>query len=322
MPKRLLLFPVFIFLTAGSAFAAELEISSLNINARSLGVGASSEAWDDFSSSGNPAALGCFKPDPPLQVGSNSTAAQARDLNLHLSQARLRYDTYAYQIVYTGPLPWGWLGLHFDQLITQNQTYQRLLFNPDGTPVIDPLTNQQALELKYDTRVDSLWGLAWGAPIGEGISAGIEAQAIYLHVGEDHAWGWDGAAGARWQALPNLAVAVSARQVSGGWHAWRKPYAEEAGRPLMSLGCAWQLKTLPLVIGAELSRRLASGEKTRGRLGAEYSVYGPLTLRAGWDADHANLGAGFRWEFISMDYAAILGGALYDANRITVKVEF
>lgn len=321
MPKRLLVL-VLLAAIAPSAYSSDLEISSLNINACSLGAGAASEAWEDYPSSGNPAALGLPKPAPSVHAESNSPIAQNRDFSLLLSQARLRYDSYAYQILFLSPMPLGALGLRFDQLITQNQTYQRLLFNPDGTPVIDPLTNQQAWELKYDTRVDSVWGLAWGAPLGGGLSAGLEAQAIYLHVGEDFAWGWDGTAGVRCQVLPELAVAASARQMSGTWHTWRKPYAEESNRPSAVLGCSWQPNGLPLLVGAELSQRLDPDEKARGRLGAEYAVYGPLTLRAGWDADHANLGAGFRWEFITVDYAAILGGALYDANRITIKVEF
>lgn len=322
MTKRLLLLLVVIPLLANPAFAAELEVTSLYIHARSLGVGAAAEAWPDYAASHHPAALGLLSAGSPVEPEGNTSTARAREFSLILSQARLRYDAYAYQILFTSPLFGGGLGMRFDQLITQNQAYQRLLFNPDGTPVIDPLTNQQAWELKYDTRVDSVWGLAWGAPMGEGVSAGCEAQAVYLRLGEDHAWGWDADAGLRWQALPGFAVAASVRQASGGWHAWRKPYAEAAGRPLAVLGCAWQPDNLPLLIGAGFSQRLDPDEKARGRVGAEYVLYGPLTLRAGWDADHANLGAGFTWEFIAVDYAAILGGALYDANRITVKVEF
>ncbi|MEW6516078.1 MAG: hypothetical protein AB1439_04150 [candidate division FCPU426 bacterium] len=322
MPKRLL-FPLIAILSfAGSGFAADLEVTSLNIHAQSLGAGAATEAWEEYPSSRNPAALGLLRTSSPVQIEGNTSSAQARECSLLLSQARLRYDAYAYQILFTSPLFGGGLGVRFDQLITQNQTYQRLLFNPDGTPVIDPLTNQQAWELKYDTRVDSAWGLAWGAPLEGGMSVGAEAQVIYLHLGEDFAWGWDGVVGLRWQVLPELAVAASARQVSGGWHAWRKPYAEETGRPLVSLGCAWQPPELPLRIGGGVSRRLDQSDRLRGRLGAEYTIYGPLTLRAGWDADHANLGASFTWEAVTVDYAAILGGVLYDANRITVKVEF
>jgi hypothetical protein len=287
-----------------------LDIQRLNIEARSIGAGESLLAVGDFVAAGNPAALG--------QARSNTTTS----LDLSISQARPAYDRYGYQILAVIPVVTGSLGIRFDQLIIQNKSYYRLLFNPDGTPIIDPITNSQALQLTYDTQIESLFGLAYGWEIIPGIAWGAEGQALHVKVGEDYAWGFDATAGLDAQIYEKLALGLCVRQANGGWHAWRNPYQAESDRPLAEIGIAWTWDQFHSLLTAVVAQNLEWNTLPKGKVGLEYIGFMPLTLRAGWDADHITLGAGFAWKAITVDYAAIIGGVLYDANRITLKIEF
>lgn len=297
------LIPALLLACSGPGRCESPDIQSLDIQARSLGLGRSAAALFDYAAAGNPAALG------------REPAALAA------SQARLAYDRYGYRLLAVIPFR-GALGIRFDQLIVQNQAYRRLLYNPDGTPIIDPLTNQQAWELKYDTEIESLLGLAYGLSLLPGVCAGVEGQAVHLKVGEDFAWGFDAAAGVNLETAEGVSLGVLMRRANGGWHAWRVPYGEASGRPELQAGAAWEFKPWRTLVTASLVQILEWNTLPRGRAGAEYAGFAPLILRAGWDADHANLGAGFAWQAVTVDYAAVIGGALYDANRITVKVQF
>ncbi len=307
------------------------DIQNLNINARSVGLGQSLAAGPaDFAASGNPASLG-----------------QEDRFTLSLSQARLTYDRYGYQILQTIPLV-GALALRFDQVIIQNTTYYRLLYNPDGTPIIDPITNQQAQELAYDTRYDTLFALAYGLELLPGLALGLEGEAVHLKLGEDFAWGYDGNLGIIYkQNSGNLkekdtdkgnpritqitrisknqeqrSFGIMIKNLNRQWRAWRRPYREEMGSMEIEAGVRWPVPAWNLGLSASIAHRLKPNDQPVGRVGVEYSGFSPLELRAGWDKDHLNLGVGFYWEAISVDYAVITSGALYDANRITVKIEF
>jgi hypothetical protein len=295
-----------------------LDIGTLNIQGRSVALSESLVAGDDYLSSRNPAALGAYVGTTVCAAG-NSTAA---GVSLALSQARLAYDRYGYQIQGIVPFPAGALGIRFDQLIIQNQAYYRLLFNPDGTPIIDPITNQQAAQLTYDTQIESLVSLAYGLEIIPGIVAGLEGQVIHAEVGEDYAWGFDGSAGVDARLSKEINLGVCIRQVNGGWVAWRNPFGASSGRPEADLGATYRFEPCQTQVSAALVQNLDGHTLPQGKVGAEYTGFLPLTLRAGWDADHATVGAGFVWKAITVDYAAIISGALYDANRITLKVEF
>jgi len=294
-----------------------LDIGQLNIQARSIGLGESGIATDDFSVSNNPAALGSYV---PLTVCANGNSCSG--FSLSLSQARLAYDRYGYQIMAQVPLNKGSLGICFDQLIVQNQAYYRMLFNPDGTAIIDPLTNQPAAQLTYDTQIESLFSLAYGLEIIPGVVCGTQGQVLHAEVGEDYAWGFDASAGINARLRDDFTLGICLHQINGGWHAWRNPYGATSGRPLAEAGAAWTWEPWQMLVTASVSQAWEPGVLPLGKIGAEYAAFKPLTLRAGWDADHAVLGAGFAWRAISVDYAAIISGALYDANRITLKVEF
>jgi hypothetical protein len=287
-----------------------LDIQNLNIQARSIGLGESAIAVEEYAASDNPAALG--------QAWSNTSTSLA----LSLSQARLAYDRYGYQILALVPLASGSLGIRFDQLIFQNTSYYRLLFNPDGTPIIDPITNQQAAQLTYDTQIESLFGLAYGLEIIPGITLGAEAQAIHVKVGENYAWGFDATAGMDARILEKVNFGFCIKQANGNWRSWRNPYQEECGRPIGEAGIAWTLEPWHTLVTGTIVQTLEWKTMPQGKVGLEYSGFKPLTLRAGWDADHMTLGAGFVWKAICVDYAAIIGGVLYDANRITLKISF
>ncbi|MBN1596520.1 hypothetical protein JW933_11395 [candidate division FCPU426 bacterium] len=334
------------------------DIYTMNINGRSLGLGGSPVALQaDYAASRNPAgmATGCF------------AANTACSVSLETSQARLAYDQYGYQVL--ALVPWktdvpgaaGSLAFRFDQLITQNAWYYRLLYRPDGTPVIDPATNQQALAIIYDTRIDSLFGLGCALQILPGLSWGAEAQAVHMKVGEDFAWGYDGWMGLLYTArlpgrgahkqtgenMPDTALgpvpALRADEADAGFSAgivarhlnqrrrtWRVPYRTESGYAEIEAGMRWPVAAWQAVLFASISQRNKSGDLPAGRFGLEYKGFAPLALRLGWDQDHVNVGAGFvlagpkrdQSFVIHVDYAAVTSGALYDANRITIRIMF
>lgn len=281
------------------------EITGLDLNGRSLGLGESAVAAPaDFAASYNPASL-----------------ALEKQLSFQTSQARLSYDRYGYQLLAIIPKPVS-LGIRFDQLIIQNTSYYRRLFNSDGTPIIDPITNQQAVQLTYDTRIESKIGAAYGLEILSGLAFGMEAQAIHVKVGEDYAWGFDASAGMQAHILEGVNLGICLKHTNGGWMSWRNPYQEECGRPSGEAGIAWNLEPMNILVTGAMVQTLEWKTMPQGKVGLEYSGIKPLTLRVGWDADHMALGAGFNWKMVTVDYAAIIGGVLYDANRITLKLSF
>jgi hypothetical protein len=291
-----------LILLLSSSVRAE-DIYSLNINAHSIAVGQS-------------------KPTSIITLFSDSQPI------LNLSQARLSYDQYAYQIASAIPMV-GVLTFRFDQIITQNTSYYRLLFNADGTPVIDPVTNRQALALTYDTQIDSVFGLGYGLDVIEGLRIGFEGYAVNKKLGEDYAWGFDGDIGIRYD-YTNYSFGIVARQLNSQWYAWRVPYREVRDRPVLEVYGAYYIEALSLNVLAAMEQRLERVEIPIGRVGLEYTGFGPLTLRLGWDVDHINVGAGFEVEvgseetpaIVKVDYAAITSGALYDANRISISILF
>jgi hypothetical protein len=306
-------FLLFFVILAGFPYIGRsetLDIQQLNIQGRSIGLGESTVAVGDFGVSNNPASLG------------RALSNMSTPVVLSLSQARPAYDRYGYQTLAVVPVMEGSLGVRFDQLIIQNQSYYRLLSNPDGTPIIDPSTNNQATQLTYDTQIESLFGLAYGLEILPGIELGAECQALHTEVGEDYAWGFDANAGMDARIREDVTLGFCVKQVNGGWHAWRNPYQVESGRPLGEAGIVWRLESIHALVTAAVIQTLEWGNLPKGKVGMEYSGFMPLTLRAGWDADHMTLGAGFVWKAVTVDYAAIIGGALYDANRITLKISF
>ncbi len=304
--RKIILFLVSLICVFPSlSLADEPKIYQFNINARSIGLGRSTVGLGtDYAASGNPAALG-----------------RETTLAFSVSQARLVYDRYGYQLMLVVPLT-GALGIRFDQVITRNASYYRLLFNPDGTPVIDPVTNHQAQELNYDTQIDSLFGLAYGLLLFRGLSLGIEGQAIHLKVGESYAWGFDAAVGANLRLMEMLTTGVKFMDANSRWRAWHNPYWEERARPQLDIGISWDIEYLNLRLTTSVYQELEWYVLPRGKAGMEYAGFEPLVLRAGWDADHLNLGAGFTWQAIVVDYSVIIGGTPYDANRITLKIIF
>jgi hypothetical protein len=155
-----------------------------------------------------------------------------------------------------------------------------------------------------------------------GITFGAEGQAIHVKVGEDYAWGFDATAGMGARIEKDVALGFCIKQANGGWHSWRNPYQVECGRPVAEAGVAWTLEPYHILATGTIVQSLEWKTLPKGKVGIEYSNFLPLTLRAGWDADHMTLGAGFVWKVITVDYAAIIGGVLYDANRITLKISF
>jgi hypothetical protein len=318
MKKHLLLLCLFLCCQGGgSALAA--DIYNLKLNAYSVGLG--------NSVLGN-RVVG-------LAAGWHRDLLCASDYALSLSQARLAYDQYGYQALFSMPVA-GRLSFRFDQIITQNTSYYRLLFNSDGTPIIDPVTNQQATELVYDTRIESLFGIGYGVEVIRGLILGLEGQAVNMKVGEDFAWGGDCSAGMGYynytdeeRNYTDYSAGFLIKHLNCKWRAWHMPYREEQDRPVLEVGANWLLSAINCNFTACLQQRLEQNEVPTGRAGIEYNGFKPLAIRLGWDADHVNVGAGFEVGLgkedapkLLLDYAAITGGALYDANRITINVLF
>lgn len=325
--NKLTVFFILIYFFCGVSGQAA-DVREFDINAHSVSLGYSALALTgDFRASNNPASLGFALP-PILIVDSseNSITPEVepkyrQPLSLSLSQARLAYDQYGYQVMLTVPC-FGNLAFKFDQMITQNTIYYRLLFNADGTDVIDSITNQQATVLTYDTQVDSLFALAYGLQLFPRLALGIEAQAIYLKIGEDYAWGFDGDVGVvyQWPDDKGLSAGLVMRHCNAQWQAWHKPYREETGLRKLEGGVNIPLLDWQTTLTAMMTQWIKPDELPKASVGLAYKGFDPLTLRIGWDADHINLGAGFVWQQVRVDYAAVIGNALYDANRITIQI--
>lgn len=282
--------------------AAE-DIQQLNLNARDVALGTAD--LTDGSWFLNPAGL--------------AADSQTR---LELSQARLGYDRYGYQLTAAFQTPLGLFGLGLDQLIIQNEPYERLLFDSHGAPIIDPTTNEQAFERAYELRIDSAFNLGYGLNLSDHLIVGLKGQVFHLKVGEDYAWGVDANAGIIVGLTPRWRLAVAGLHLNRQWLAWHRPYRESLGRALVNAGVSYDWAEMETMIYVALSQTLEDISYGQGEAGLAYYGLKPLTIRLGWSGEALAIGVGLVWNKIGLDYGADTKASLDTANRVSVGLGF
>ena len=110
--------------------------------------------------------------------------------SITISQARLYFDTYAYEIGITGRLGSAAFASGFKQDVIQNEAVKVIVYNPDGTPQIDPVTGEIVEEtLGFADRVDSRLNIGFAVPLGI-LSFGTSCHLIQMQHGSDSAYGF------------------------------------------------------------------------------------------------------------------------------------
>ncbi len=282
--------------------AAE-NIQQFDLNARDVALGTAD--LTDGSWSLNPAGL---------EAGSQT--------RLELSQARLGYDRYGYQLTAAFHTPLGLFGLGLDQLIIQNEPYERLLFDSRGVPIIDPTTNEQAFERAYELRIDSGFNLGYGLMLSDHLMVGLKGQVFHLKVGEDYAWGVDANVGMIAGLTPRWHLAVVLLHLNRQWLAWHNPYRENLGKALVNVGASYDWAEMRTMIYLTQSQTVEDASFGQGQVGLAYYGLKPLTIRMGWSGDALTVGVGLSWNQVSLDYGADTQASLDTANRVTVGLGF
>lgn len=246
-----------------------------------------------------------------------------------VSQARKKYDTYAYDAGIEFPLrsskEAGSLvnftyAAGFYQEIRRDLAIVRVLLNPDGTPMIDPISGGIMEETAgFADKVYSRFNLGASAsagPLNMGVSvSGIEAQHDVIS-----GWGFSASAGVIYGPFPGLLFGIAVKDIGRTTISW----ADE--RPdydpmKAAAGTAFTLLDRMTLI-ADAVCAFDHGVVFDWRVGAEIKVFEQLMLRAGFAGNSPRIGFEFSFERFSIDCAYLINTDFYDAARLSATLEF
>jgi hypothetical protein len=233
-----------------------------------------------------------------------------------ISQARLYYDTYAYDIGFLYN-PGITLAFGFYQKNKKNVAVKKILLNPDNTPQIDLITGSIKEEIiGFSDRIDSSGNIAFGISILNNISTGIAVRLKHIQHSSNYAWAFGVNAGINIK-LMDIKIGLSiidAGRTKYNWSDEREEYEP------MQLNASIEYKLfdkLILILGA--GEIFDKENKINWGLGTEIELFKIFLLRTGYSDSKFRIGFSFIINNLNIEYAFIGNSDFYDANRISIE---
>jgi hypothetical protein len=246
-----------------------------------------------------------------------------------VSQVKLYFDTYDYETGFfggfpddksnTGNIKTGF-AFGFGQQIQQNAAVMKKLLNPDGTPMIDPITGEIKQEIAgFADKMQSMLNVGAAMSLGN-VSIGFSSAGMEIQHGSLSAWGIGVNAGILYKMMPELrlgAAVINAGRTRFFWQDGRNDY-----EPMkIDAGAAYMLFER-ILLAADIGYFFDGEGAITWGIGAEVKIFDILKLRAGYADNKARFGFVFIADKLRVDYAFITNTNFYEAGRLSATLEF
>lgn len=252
-----------------------------------------------------------------------------KSCRITVSQARLLYDTYAYDMGVSSPINVSGQASAFMQFsyaagfyqeIRRNLAVIRILLNADGTPMIDPVSGEIMQETAgFADKVYSRLNLGCSASLGP-LSAGISVSGIEAQHGIMSGWGLSANAGIVYEVLPGLRLAAAAKNIGRTTLSWTDS-REDRDPMRLTAGIAFSVFER-VAISADAGCEFDRSYVFLWGAGAEVAVLEQLKLKAGYAGGTPRIGLVFTAGKFRLDCAYLINVNFYDAARLSASLEF
>lgn len=236
-----------------------------------------------------------------------------------ISQARLYYDTYAYDVgfLYNQDIAFAF---GFYQKNKKNVAIKKILLNPDNTPQIDPVTGTIKEEIiGFSDRIESSGNIAFGKDIFNNVSAGIVARLRHIQHSSNYALAFGVNAGVNIK-LMDLRIGISITETGRTQYNWSDK-REEYEPMQANAGIEYKLFDKLLLL-AGVANVFDNENKINWGLGTEIEIFKVFLLRTGFYDNKIRIGFKFVIDKLNIEYAFIGNSDFYDANRIGIEYAF